>query len=79
MIEKHVYYMLSSGNHCITFSMFVCLFVCLFRAYCDTGHRFISHRRGPVTLTPIAERLAVELSLNVLLFRSIATGKFEVV
>ena len=32
--------------------------------YCDTGHPFIMVR-GPVTLTPIAERLAVELSLLV--------------
>ena len=31
--------------------------------YCDTGH---GHVRGPVTLTPIDERLAVELSLPVL-------------
>ena len=33
--------------------------------YCDTGHPFTGHLRGPVTLTPIAERLAVELSLPV--------------
>ena len=32
--------------------------------YCDTEHPFIMVR-GPVTLTPIAERLAVELSLPV--------------
>ena len=32
------------------------------------------HLRGPVTLTPIAERLAVELSLPVLRLRSIAAG-----
>ena len=37
-------------------------------AYCDTGHPFIMviSDLGPVTLTPIAERLAVELSLPVL-------------
>ena len=38
--------------------------------YCDTGHPFIipvcnGHLRGPLTLTPIAERLAVKLSLSV--------------
>ena len=33
------------------------------------------HRRGPVTLSPVAERLAVELSLPVFLrLRSVATG-----
>ena len=34
--------------------------------YCDTGHTFIinGHLRGPVTLTPNAEQLAVELSLS---------------
>ena len=34
------------------------------------------HLRGPVTLTPVAERLAVELSLPVLFLRlmSVATG-----
>ena len=31
------------------------------RTHCDTGHL-----RGPMTLTPVAERLAVELSLPVL-------------
>ena len=32
--------------------------------YCDTGLPFYNgHLRGPVTLTPVAERLAVELSL----------------
>ena len=31
--------------------------------YCDTGIRFSGQLRGPVTLAPIAERLAVELSL----------------
>ena len=30
--------------------------------YCDTGHPFTI--RGPLTLTPIAERLAVQLSLR---------------
>ena len=31
--------------------------------YCNTGHPFIiGYLRGPVTLTPIAERLAMELS-----------------
>ena len=39
--------------------------------YCDTGH---GHLRGPVTLTPIAKRLAVELSLPVLRLRSVAAG-----
>ena len=35
--------------------------------YCDTGLTFIiGHLRGPVTLTPNAKRLAVELSLPVL-------------
>ena len=35
--------------------------------YCDTGLPFIiGHLRGPVTLTPNAKRLAVELSLPVL-------------
>ena len=32
--------------------------------YCDTGH-YNEHLRGPVTLTPVTERLAVELSLPV--------------
>ena len=35
--------------------------------YYDTGQPFISHLRGPVTLTPVAERLAVKLSLLVLI------------
>ena len=35
--------------------------------YCDTGESFISHLRGPVTLTPVAERLAVKLSLLILI------------
>ena len=35
--------------------------------YCDTGHSYNNgHLRGPVTLTPNAERFAVELSLPVL-------------
>ena len=29
--------------------------------YCDTGSVYDEHLQGPVTLTPIAERLAVEL------------------
>ena len=33
--------------------------------YCDSGTVYDSHLRGPVTLTPIAERLAVERSLHV--------------
>ena len=35
--------------------------------YYDTGHPFViyGHLRGPVTLSPIAERLTVELSLPV--------------
>ena len=33
-----------------------------------------SHLRGPVTLTPMAERLAVKLSLPVLRLMSVATG-----
>ena len=35
--------------------------------YCDREHLAVNngHLRGPVTLTPIAERLAVELSLHV--------------
>ena len=32
------------------------------------------HLRGPVTLSPIAERLSVKLSLPVLRLRSVATG-----
>ena len=32
------------------------------------------HLRGPVTLTPIAERFAMELSLPVLRLRSVAVG-----
>ena len=32
------------------------------------------HLRGPVALTPIAERLAVEVSLPVLRLRSVETG-----
>ena len=32
------------------------------------------HLRGPVTLTPVAERLAVELSSPVLRIRSVVTG-----
>ena len=36
-------------------------------AYCDAGHPLNNgHLRGPVTLTPVAERLAVKLSLPVL-------------
>ena len=43
--------------------------------YCDIGHPFIvGHLQGPVTLTLIAERLALELSLPVLLLRSVAAG-----
>ena len=38
--------------------------------YCDTGQLFII--RGPVT--PVAQRLAVELSLPVQRFRSVPTG-----
>ena len=36
--------------------------------YCNTGHPFINngHLRGPVTLTPNAKRLTVELSLPAL-------------
>ena len=35
--------------------------------YCDVGHLFYTgHLRGPMTLIPNAERLAVELSLPVL-------------
>ena len=36
--------------------------------YCDIGEPFIivKHIRGPVKLTPVAERLAMELSLPVL-------------
>ena len=30
-----------------------------FHTYCDTGIRYNGHLRGPVTLTPIAERLAM--------------------
>ena len=37
-----------------------------FYTFCDTGHTFIIHFRGPVTLIPIAERFTVELSLPVL-------------
>ena len=33
--------------------------------YCNTGHPFLMVIRGPVTLAPVAERLAVELSLPV--------------
>ena len=33
-----------------------------YQTYCDTGHPFICHLRGHVTLTIIAERLAVKLS-----------------
>ena len=40
--------------------------------YCDTGHPRNGHLCGPVTLIPIAERLAVELSLPV--FKSVAAG-----
>ena len=36
------------------------------------------HHQGPVTLTPIAERLAVELSLPVFLLRSVAAGPSKV-
>ena len=42
-----------------------------------TKHRasiYNGHLWGPVTLTPIAERLAVELSLRVLLPMSVAAG-----
>ena len=35
---------------------------------------YIGHLRGPVTLTPISERLAVDLSLPVLHLRSVAAG-----
>ena len=36
------------------------------KTYCDTGHSFNcnGHLRGSATLTPYAERLAVELSLS---------------
>ena len=33
-----------------------------YHTYCDTGHPFICHLRGHVTLTITAERLAVKLS-----------------
>ena len=33
--------------------------------HCDTGHPIYGHFRGPVTFIPVAERLAVELSLPV--------------
>ena len=46
--------------------------------YCDTGHPFIMViARGPVTLTLIAECLALELSLPVLQLRSIAASACE--
>ena len=35
------------------------------QTYCETGHPVILSSRGSVTLTPIAKRLAVELSLSV--------------
>ena len=41
--------------------------------YCDKGLLFIN-LRGPVTLTPVAERLAVELLLPVFRLRSVGTG-----
>ena len=38
----------------------------MWNTYCDTGHPFNNgHLRGPMTLTHIAEGLAVELSLPV--------------
>ena len=40
--------------------------------YCGTGHPYNGHLRGPVTLIPVAERLAVELSLHVL--KSVVAG-----
>ena len=41
-----------------------------FHTCCDTGLLL----RGPVTITPVAERLAVELSLHFSRLRSVATG-----
>ena len=37
-------------------------------------HGYNGHLQGPVTLTPIAERLAVELSLPVFRLRSVTAG-----
>ena len=43
--------------------------------YCNAGHPFvISHLQGPVTLTPIAERLAVNLPLPVITIGYVAAG-----
>ena len=44
--------------------------------FCDTGHPFIIviSDRGPVTLAPIAERLAVELSLPVVTTYRVCRG-----
>ena len=36
-----------------------------YHTYCDTGSVYNGHLRGPVTLTPFAEPLAVNLSLTV--------------
>ena len=35
------------------------------QTYCDAGHLNNGHLRGPVILTPVAERLAVERLLHV--------------
>ena len=42
--------------------------------YCITGHLFNGHLQGPVTLTPVVERLSVELSVPVL-----SIGRFKIV
>ena len=51
-IPSHTYF----GCHCSQFSL-----AC--HTYHDNDHVYIVHLRGPVTLTPNAERLVVELSL----------------